>query len=858
MGLAAILDGTVDAGEDGKKPCLDSLHCAFETNGTGRNLPFEKDDIMNLYRNVFCLFLMSLAVTLFSCEGVDEVDDVEDNLNIRAGTVTYQAESFTFQSGCTRASNHIGYTGTGFMDYGGNGSLVEWDNVNVAAAGQYKLIFRYANGSSVARQCAIAVNGATLVGNAAFARTGAWTTWSTFSITAALKAGNNKVRVTANTSSGGPNLDKMDVEPVGGTPICVSVSEGTSATLSCPSGQVITSVQFASYGLPTGACPSFATGSCHASTSKTKVESLCLNKPSCTVSANNAVFGDPCFGTVKMLAVAYSCSSGDTDQCPTDPNKTSPGICGCGTPDTDSDGDGTANCKDNCPTDPNKTQPGLCGCGKAEGTCGDSCARPNVELVSPAQNASFGTNESVVFEARVKDDRDAAENLRVEWRSSLYGLIGTASPGSNGILRHTFKDAAVGTHTIELSVRDSDCGTTVISFNVSFTCPVGSQFCPVPVVLNGPPSKRANMIFLGDGFTASEQQKFATYVKSAVNYYFGNKNPPFNRYAKFVNVWRVDLVSNKSGADDSSEGIEIDTFLDGDVGCANWGQHCYWEGNDCDCMVSWKKTGEVVTAAIENGLPGAGSPGGRNWTIVALNTNRWSGGAHGAQWGNFFVYSTLPSSGDLTFHVMGHEGGHAFHGFSDWSTMDEYKNAVYPYDAAEDRDLTTDISGAKWSEWLGAPQPDNDGPVGTYEGCCYVYGKGVWRPSPQSRMFGIEYPLDRMQRQYVIQDLYTWSAPIDAVFPSSLKLRLGDTASVQLIDPVVQLVSWTLDGVKVAGGESLNTSTLKDLKAGTHTLTVTVRDQVLDYAYTNNYALDLVRRGGEALKKTVTFVLEVP
>ncbi|MCU0663878.1 MAG: clostripain-related cysteine peptidase [Myxococcota bacterium] len=36
-----------------------------------------------------------------------------------------------------------------------------------------------------------------------------------------------------------------------------------------------------------------------------------------------------------------------SDQCPNDPNKTSPGICGCGTPDTDSDGDGTPNCKEN-------------------------------------------------------------------------------------------------------------------------------------------------------------------------------------------------------------------------------------------------------------------------------------------------------------------------------------------------------------------------------------------------------------------------------------------------------------------------------------------------------------------------------
>ncbi len=51
------------------------------------------------------------------------------------------------------------------------------------------------------------------------------------------------------------------------------------------------------------------------------------------------------------------------DLCPTDPAKTAPGVCGCGTPDTDSDNDGTPNCNDGCPGDPAKVAAGTCGCG---------------------------------------------------------------------------------------------------------------------------------------------------------------------------------------------------------------------------------------------------------------------------------------------------------------------------------------------------------------------------------------------------------------------------------------------------------------------------------------------------------------
>jgi len=69
----------------------------------------------------------------------------------------------------------------------------------------------------------------------------------------------------------------------------------------------------------------------------------------------------------------------DHDACPFDPNKhLSPGVCGCGVPDIDTDGDGYDNCIDACPLDPHKwLSPGLCGCGHPDylpGTYTLACA----------------------------------------------------------------------------------------------------------------------------------------------------------------------------------------------------------------------------------------------------------------------------------------------------------------------------------------------------------------------------------------------------------------------------------------------------------------------------------------------------
>jgi hypothetical protein len=77
--------------------------------------------------------------------------------------------------------------------------------------------------------------------------------------------------------------------------------------------------------------------------------------------------------------------SDNNDLCPDDPQKSDPGVCGCGVSDADRDGDGAANCEDLCINDANKGAPGVCGCGVADtdsdgdgvADCIDICAGSN-------------------------------------------------------------------------------------------------------------------------------------------------------------------------------------------------------------------------------------------------------------------------------------------------------------------------------------------------------------------------------------------------------------------------------------------------------------------------------------------------
>jgi hypothetical protein len=136
------------------------------------------------------------------------------------------------------------------------------------------------------------------------------------------------------------------------------------------------------------------------------------------------------------------------DGCPSDPNKITPGFCGCGNPETDTDNDGTPDCVDTdddndgvpdssdcaplnasigaatvwyqdtdgdgkgdpgvtqtsctqpagyvsvagdaCPSDPNKTAPGACGCGNTEQSCLDCAGIANGTAVLDNCNICVG------------------------------------------------------------------------------------------------------------------------------------------------------------------------------------------------------------------------------------------------------------------------------------------------------------------------------------------------------------------------------------------------------------------------------------------------------------------------------------
>ncbi|XP_051120653.1 beta-galactosidase 8-like isoform X2 [Andrographis paniculata] len=96
------------------------------------------------------------------------------------------------------------------------------------------------------------------------------------------------------------------------SPVEMSSGSGPTLLLSCPSpNQVISEIKFASFGTPRGSCGDFHQGRCGGSGDDLAVvQKACVGLSRCNVSVSTDLFGEPCKGTTKSLAVEASCAYG--------------------------------------------------------------------------------------------------------------------------------------------------------------------------------------------------------------------------------------------------------------------------------------------------------------------------------------------------------------------------------------------------------------------------------------------------------------------------------------------------------------------------------------------------------------------
>lgn len=250
------------------------------------------------------------------------------------------------------------------------------------------------------------------------------------------------------------------------------------------------------------------------------------------------------------------------------------------------------------------------------------------------------------------------------------------------------------------------------------------------VVDHGPDNARWNLVIIGDGYRASELPNYHTHVQNFITEL--RNTPPFNELFCGINVYRIDVVSTDSGADDpgcaGGTAVTANTYFDATF-CT------MFAGSPLDRLLS-------VDSALALSVVTARVPL-RHQVLCIVNSTKYGGSG-----GTIATCSVDPQANKIAIHEMGH---------SAFGLADEYggNGAGTPAGEPSQPNVTRDTNRAtnKWRTLIAAttPMPSQcdatcaastcvppgspppAGAVGTYEGAIYS-NCNTYRPLPSCYM----------------------------------------------------------------------------------------------------------------------------
>jgi len=237
------------------------------------------------------------------------------------------------------------------------------------------------------------------------------------------------------------------------------------------------------------------------------------------------------------------------------------------------------------------------------------------------------------------------------------------------------------------------------------------------IVDHGPDSDRWTLVVVGDGYRETELDNYHEDVENFVSTF--RSTPPFDEFFSAINIYRIDVVSNETGADDPGCGtgpqVAASTFFDA--------TYCTF-GIERLLTIDMELALSVADAEVP----------ARNEVLCIVNTSKY-GGSGGIDM-PVAVCSTAPTAAQIAIHEMGHT----------FELADEYGGSAVHIDEPEFPNLTLDPHAInKWDGLIleGTPTPTMCNPncaastcvppgttvpvgtVGTYEGggssSCNIY-----------------------------------------------------------------------------------------------------------------------------------------
>jgi hypothetical protein len=323
---------------------------------------------------------------------------------------------------------------------------------------------------------------------------------------------------------------------------------------------------------------------------------------------------------------------------------------------------------------------------------------------------------------------------------------------------------------------------------------------------HGPKDKRMNIVFLSEGYTASDLSRFPADARKMLNYIL--QTPPYSEYTNYVNAYIISVASEESGSDHPLRGVYRNTYF-----------NSTYDTYGMNRLLTVPSDGySKAMSLLQTYIPEYDLP------VVIVNDTEYGGSG-----GMPLIASINQASGEVAVHEMGHT-------FADLG--DEYGDAYPGYPDTEEPNTTRETRRdfIKWKSWilestpLPTPQTSAYGAVvGLFEGAHY-HATGWYRPKLNCKMRSLDQPFCEVCKETEVLALYELVRPVESFSPASPSVSVTSEPVELNVSPMTPsthslAIQWYFDGETVQGSTTtVFTASSSLLPHGTHRVTVSVRD----------------------------------
>lgn len=338
-----------------------------------------------------------------------------------------------------------------------------------------------------------------------------------------------------------------------------------------------------------------------------------------------------------------------------------------------------------------------------------------------------------------------------------------------------------------------------------------AQLFPVDTLMkNGPVRNRINIVFVGDGYQASEMSKYRSDVTAAAARLFAES--PLQQYQRYFNIFAIEVPSIDSGTSHPNTALDCYTSpLPPRV--ANTYFRSAFDYDSIHRQIN-------VAGVTELGGVLAASFPSYTMAVVLVNTNEYGGS--GGEIPDVVTITANFNSAEVLVHELGHTFAHL---------ADEYwSGIIYAGEYPNMTELARQPGGVvRWQSWVGTNG------VGIYP---HDEAPAWYRPHQNCKMRYFV-PFCDVCSEAVIESIHEAVRPVDSFSPSSITLpnpTQNQQFSLSLLPPTPNTlrVKWQLDGAPLASNVAQVTVPSARLATGSHAIEAEVMDTtVLSHSTTH-------------------------